>query len=229
MLSTIKDIFNNNLNILDKKEWIEITNCLIKQINIEKYSILKYKQDFDNSLIIENVINHKASHSHSVIYINPKYKLKKIKDTQKVYIDFLYPHCIINLWKSNLISTSDFEDKLFYITSFIIDNINELNKENIKNWINLLYYMKKKSVNDVLQKLIWEVYYKIFNIVEPIFVDVDVLYFNKDDWKTHKNNIMDKLTILSDKIEITKWNIIPIDERNIVEFPFFENKKKEDV
>ena len=220
MLSTIKDIFNRNTyDELDKKEWIDITNCLINEIDVDKYSILKYKQDFDNSLIIENVINHKASHSHSVIYINPIYKLQSQKGAKRVEINSLYPQCISNLWKSNLISTSDFEDKLFYLLSIILDNYKELKNQQVKHWINLFYYMKKKSINDVLQKLIWEVYYKIFNIIEPIFVDVDVLYFRNEDWVKYHNEIVEKLILLSDKINITQWNVVAVDEREILEFP----------
>jgi len=79
--------------------------------------------------------------------------------------------------------------------------------------------MKKKSINDVLQKLIWEVYYKIFNIIEPIFVDVDVLYFRNEDWVKYHNEIVEKLILLSDKINITQWNVVAVDEREILEFP----------
>jgi len=223
MLSTIQNIFDNNIyDEVDKKEWITITNCLINQIDVDKYTILKYKQDFDNSLTIGNVINHKGSHSHSVIYINPKYKLQAQKGAKRVEINLLYPQCISNLWKSNLISTSDFEDKLYYILSLMVDNIKELKPtcHNYKHWINLFHHMKKKSVNDVLQKLIWEVYYQIFEIVEPIFVDVDVLYFRNEDWVKHHQEIVDKLLILSNKINITQWNVIAKSERVIEEYPF---------
>jgi len=221
MLSTIKEIFDRNTyEELDKKEWIDITNCLINEVDVDKYSILKYKQDFDNSLIIENVINHTASHSHSVIYVNPKHILQLQKGAKRIEINSLYPQCISNLWKSNLISTSDFEDKLFYLFSMMIDNRGELKNYQIKYWINLFYYMKKKSVNDVLQKLIWEVYYQIFNLAEPIYVDVDVMYFRNEDWVQYHNEIVEKLLVLSNNINISQWNVVAKGERVIDEFPF---------
>lgn len=222
MLSTIKEIFNRNkYDIIDKKEWIDITNCLINEIDIDKYSILKYRQNFDNSLIIENVINHKESHSHSVVYINPKFKLQLQKNSKKIKINLLYPQCISNLWKSNLISTSNFEDKLYYIFSIMIDQRKELKQIEIKQWLNLLYYMKKKSINDVLQKLIWEVYYQIFNIIEPIYVDIDILYFRYEDWIKFHNEIVEKIIILSNKINISQWDVIAKDERKIIEHPCY--------
>jgi len=223
MLSTIQEIFNKNkYDEVDKKEWINITNCLINQINVDKYTILKYKEDFDNSLIIGNVINHKGSHSHSVIYINPNYKLQLQKGAKRIEMNSLYPQCISNLWKSNLLSTSDFEDKLYYILSIMMDKRKELKPlcYNYKHWLNLFYYMKKKSINDVLQKLIWEVYYQIFEIVEPIFVDVDVIYFRNEDWVKYHNEIVDKLLILTNNISISQWNVIAKDERKIEEYPF---------
>ena len=221
MLSTIQNIFDRNkYEEIDKKEWIDLTNYLINEVDVDKYTILQYKQNFDNSLIIGNVINHKGSHSHSVIYINPKYKLKTQKGAKKVEMNVLYPQCISNLWKSNLLSTSDFEDKLFYLFSIMIDNRKNLKTPYIKQWINLFYYMKKKSVNDVLQKLIWEVYYQIFEIVEPIFVDVDVLYFRNEDWVKYHNEIVDKLLVLSNNISISQWNVVAKDDRKIEEYPF---------
>ena len=223
MLLTIQKIFDENkYEEVDKKEWIDITNCLINQIEVDKYTILQYKQNFDNSFINENVINHKGSHSHSVIYTNPKYQLQGQKGAKKVEMNLLYPQCISNLWKSNLIPSSDFEDKLYYILSLMVDNIKDLKPlcHNYKHWMNLFYYMKKKSINDVLQKLIWEVYYQVFQIVEPIFVDVDVLYFRNEDWVKHHNEIVDKLIILSDKISISQWNVIAKDDRVIEEYPF---------
>lgn len=218
MLHEINRIFNsNNYNLLDKNNWVTITNSLIK-IDIDKYSILKYKQDFDNIKIIENVINHNVSHSHSVIYINPKYRLKKIRNAVKINTDFLYPYCISNLWKSNLISTSDFEDKLFFIMSFLLDNIKNINNENIIDWIDMIFYIKKKSVNDILQKLIWEIYNKIFNITKPIFVDVDISYFIKDDWIKYENELINNFNYLSNNIIISECDIIALDERQIEEF-----------
>jgi len=219
MISEIKNIFDrSNSEVLDKNEWVKITNLLLREIEFNNYTILQYRQNFHNIKIVENVIKHNKSHSHSVIYINSKYKLQKINDAIRLNIDFLYPQCISNIWKSNLISTSDFEDKLFYILSYILDHIKEFKNDIIINWIDLIYYIKKKSVNDILQKLIWEIYYQMFEIIEPIYVDVDVIYFNKKDWKKHKDELIEKILILSDKIVIDIVDIIPQDEKKIIEY-----------
>lgn len=223
MLSTIKDIFErNNEDILDKNRWVTVTNHLINEIEYDRYCILKYKEEYNNQEIVENVIRHNGLHSHSVIYINPKYKLQKIV-SNKLIIESLYPKCISSVWKSSLLTTSHFEDKLFYIMSFILDNITELEyNENIVNWVEMIYYMKKKSVNDIIQKLIWEIYYQVFDIVEPLFVDVSVIYFNSKDWEKNKEYILGKFHILSDKIKISNVSIIARDERQIIEL----DKKK---
>ena len=142
---------------------------------------------------------------------------KKVKKAKKIYLITQYPKCISDLWKSNLISTSDFEDKLYYILSFILDNHNMIKSNEIKGWLHLFYNMKKKSINDVLQKLIWEIYSQVFDIVKPIYVDKDILYFTNSDWDTHSNEIINKLNLMSIGLRIKQFNIVAQDERNILE------------
>lgn len=218
MLSSIVEIFERKkCDLVDKAEWIEITNLLINNIQIDKYLILKYKEAFDNRIVIENVINHKESHSHSVVYINPKYTEKKLRNIQRITLLNQNAKCISDLWKSNLITTSYFEDKLYYIMSIILDNIDILHSPEISEWLDLVFYMKKKSVNDILQKFTWEVFSQVYTLSKPIYVDNDTYYYTSDTWVSKQKKLSKKLLLLSTGLGVESSNIIPLGEKDLVE------------
>ena len=203
-IESITNIFNRYVYPeMDKKEWIDITNFLMNEIDIDKYNIIQYKNSFDNNEVVENVINHKETHSHPFVYLNPSYKEKKIK-VKLIELNGLYPYCISNIWKSDFIPTSEFEDKLFYILSLLIDNYKDVKTINIKRWINLFYYMKKKSVKDLIHKLTWEVFNQVINITIPVYIDIDVLLFTINDWANNHDEITNKLKILSNDIRLSQ-------------------------
>lgn len=198
-INYIISLFDNYNYPLNKYQWVEITNKLLSNLDISNYDIIKYKQSFNNNKIIENVINHSQSHSHFMFYTNPYITNIKLHDVIKLKINKLHPSAISLVWKSGLITTSDFEDKLYYIMSKLIEY--NIDSDVFECWLEFIYHIKKKSVNDIIQKLIWNVYDKIFNIKEPIYVEDEILLYLVNDWESNKDKILDELYILSDDIK----------------------------
>lgn len=193
----INNIFDKYVSYnMNRNTWVLITSDLLNYINVTINDINIVKRKINSSF--PNNQLYKIPKNTPIEYTNYNYTNTYLSNIVKITIDDINIKTILKNWSNNQLYLSNYENKLYFIFYILYKDLTQLKDKRtyrlIKEWLNYLYYIKRKSLRNHVNNTLWGVYKEIIKINDIISVNNNILYINTIDWD---DNIEENINILN--------------------------------
>jgi len=96
----------------------------------------------------------------------------------------------------------------------------------IKEWINYLYFTKRKSLRKQVNNTIWGIYNEILFNNNIISFNNNIMYLQLDEWEKNKESIINIFNTITPTLDIHINDILILPDNNIVEVGEGNKKRK---
>lgn len=210
----INNIFNKYISYnMNRYTWAAMTGDLLNYIDITEQDITNVKKEANTGYI--NTDLYKCYCNTPIEYTNELCNEVFINDVIKITINDIYIKAIIKLWSNDQMCLSFYENKLYYIYYHLYNDLDKydgtVHYRLIKEWLNYLYFTKRKSLREYVNNILWGTYNEVMTCTNVIHFINNNLYVNSDIWYHNENVITNTLQSLTRSFNVNICDILITD------------------